>query len=221
MSTTPDQFPLIQFPLIQSSLIDEQLSAWLDDELPAVELELLASRLAGSPEHRARAARYGLIGSTLRGGPAGGPSAGLAALQISVRVTAALDEIAGPAPATARRPASGLFPYAAAAGVALVAVALVPLLRPTPGPGAAPTARVAVQPAMQPVALPPLRAQSLVTERVGNPGQPSLSPRRLTSYLVYHGEYSGMLSAKLTDSHIVNNRAYPVTVQAADPSALR
>jgi len=211
MSTTPDRSPVI----------DEQLSAWLDDELPAVELELLASRLAGSPEHRARAARYGLIGSTLRGGPAGVPSAGLAALQISGRVTAALDGIAVPTPSAPPRRASRLLPYAAAAGVALVAAALVPLLRPAPVPGAGPTARMSIQSAMQPATLTGLRAQSLVAERVGNPGQPSLSPRRLTSYLVYHGEYSGMLSAKLTDSHIVNNRAYPVAVQAADPSALR
>ena len=115
------------------------------------------------------------------------------------------------------RPASRLLPYAVAAGVALVAVALVPLLRPAPGSGAASTARMAAQPAIQPVTLTPVRAQSLVADRVGPAGQPSLSPRRLTSYLVYHGEYSGMLSAKLTDSHIVNNRAYAVAVQAARP----
>ena len=209
MSTGPDQAPRIE----------EQLSAWLDDELPAAELELLASRLARSPELRARAARYGLIGSTLRGAPAGTTAGGLAALQLGARVDVALDEGAASAPPAVARRASRLLPYAAAAGIALVAVALVPLLRPAPG--SAPMARVAVQPAIQPVTLAPVRAQSLVEDRVGGPGQPSLSPRRLTSYLVYHGEYSGMLSAKLTDSHIVNNRAYAVAAQTTDQPAVR
>ncbi|MDH5275893.1 MAG: sigma-E factor negative regulatory protein [Gammaproteobacteria bacterium] len=212
MSTGPADVPLVE----------EQLSAWLDDELPAAELALLAARLARSPEQRARAARYGLIGSTLRDGPAGPRSAGLAALQISARVSAALDDdIAAPAPAAAPRPATRLLPYAAAAGVALVAVALMPLLRPAPGSAGIPNARVAVQSPIQPAALTPVRAQSLVVQRTGIAGQPYLSPRRLTSYLVYHGEYSGMLSAKLTDSHIVNKRAYGAAMHAADQPAVR
>lgn len=205
----------------QASLIDEQLSAWLDDELPAAELELLVSRLSRSPEHRARVARYGLIGSTLRGVPDGARAASLAALGMSARVSVALD--AGPVPAepVARRPRSRLVPYVAAAAVALVAVALVPVLRPAPGSGASPAASVAGQATMVPATLMPVRAQSLVAGRVGPPGQPSLSPRRLTSYLVYHGEYSGMLSAKLTDSHIVNNRSYAVAAQAPGQPAIR
>jgi sigma-E factor negative regulatory protein RseA len=211
MSTGPEPSPLI----------DEQLSAWLDDELPAAELELLAVRLNASPELRARVARYSLVGSTLRGSQPGGPSAGLAALQISARVSSALDEISVPAVAPIRRPAARLVPYAAAAGVALVAVALVPLLRPVTGPVAGPASSMAAQTGILPATLSPVRAHSLVADRMGPTGQSSLSPRRLTSYLVYHGEYSGMLSAKLTDSHIVNNRAYAAAVQAADPSAVR
>jgi hypothetical protein len=154
-------------------------------------------------------------------GPAGARPDGLAALQISARVSAALDGISAPGPAAAPRPASRLLPYAVAAGVALVAVALVPLLRPAPGSADIPTARVAVQSSIQPAALTPVRAQWLVVDRAGNSAQPSLSPRRLTSYLVYHGEYSGMLSAKLTDSHIVNNRAYAVAMHAVDQPAVR
>lgn len=211
MSTHPDQSPLI----------NEQLSAWLDDELPAAELELLAARLAASPELRGRVARYSLVGSTLRGSQPGVPSAGLAAMQVSARVSSALDEIAVPDAAPVRQRAYRLLPYAAAAGVALVAVALVPLLRPVTGPAAGSAPGMAAQSMILPATLTPVRAQSLVTDRMGSTGQSSLSPRRLTSYLVYHGEYSGMLSAKLTDSHIVNNRAYAAAVQAADQSAIR
>lgn len=203
----------------QSPLIDEQLSAWLDDELPAAELELLAARLAGSPELRARAARYSLVGSTLRDSHPGAPSAALAALQISARVSAALDETAVPTLPTVRRPAPRLLPYAAAAGIALVAVALVPLLRPATDSGVS-ASSMAARSAGIPATLTPVRAQSFVTDRMGPAGQ-RLSPRRLTSYLVYHGEYSGMLSAKLTDSHIVNNRAYAAAVQTPDQSAVR
>lgn len=205
----------------QSPLVDEQLSAWLDDELPAAELELLAARLATSQELRTRVARYSLIGTTLKGSQSGTPSAGLVALQVSARVSVALDEMSAPAGPPVRSAASRLLPYAAAAGIALVAVALAPLLRPAPDAGLGPESGMVAQTAILPATVASARAPSLVADRFAPAGQSSLSPRRLTSYLVYHGEYSGMLSAKLTDSHIVNNRAYAVAVQTADLSAPR
>lgn len=207
MSTGPDQ----------SRLIDEQLSAWLDDELPAAEFQLLASRLERSPEHRARFARYSLIGSTLRDGQAGARSAGLLALKVAGRVSGTLDAM--PVPAVPVRPALRLLPYAAAASIALIALALVPLLRPAEVAHVTTTAGLAVRPGA--ATLTPVRAPLLVEGRDRPAGQPSLSPRRLTSYLVYHGEYSGVLSAKLTDSHIVNNRAYAVVVHGADQPHVR
>lgn len=197
MTTGPDHNPLI----------DEQLSAWLDDELPREELELLAARLARSPEHQARLARYGLIGSSLRGGQVGSVSTELAALRLGDRVRAALEEPAG----SERQPTSGhtrqRLPYALAAGVAVVAIAVTvtvmqgPLWRPVadPVPGAAVGERAQVS--------APARVQ-----------QAALSPQRLSHYLVYHGEYSGLLSARVTESHIVNNRSYAVALQSADRS---
>jgi hypothetical protein len=130
--------------------------------------------------------------AALRGAPPGRKRRA-GSLQLGARVDVALDEVA----ASLRRQSRGasrLLLYAAAAGIALVAVALGHC---PAGTWSAPMA-VAVQPAIQPVTWHPCGP---VTggDRVGGPGQPSLSPRRLTSYLVYHGEYSGMLSAKLTD----------------------
>lgn len=200
MTTGPDHNPLI----------DEQLSAWLDDELPREELELLATRLAQSPELKARLARYGLIGSSLREGQVSNAATGLAALRLGDRVRAALEEPAG----SEQQPASGrtkrLLPYALAAGVALVAVMVAvtvvqgPLLRPVadpvPGSAAGEGARASV-------------------ERPGTVGQASLSSQRLTHYLVYHGEYSGLLSARVNESHIINDHSYAVDLQAADRSA--
>ena len=194
MTTAPDHKPLI----------DEQLSAWLDDELPREELELLVARLAESPELKARLARYSLIASRVRGSQVGNVSTELAALRLGGRVRAALEEPT----ASERQPAAArtnrVLPYAMAAGLTLAAVAFTvaqgPLLRPVGDP---------VQGSAQPVVADPAP---------GPVGQVSLSSKRLTNYLVYHGEYSGLLSARVTESHIVNNRPYALALQAADRS---
>lgn len=186
---------------------EEQCSAWLDDELPAVELDLLVYRLERSPELQGRVARYGLVASILRGGD---PAGSIATLGLRARVGAALDREIAPA---ARQPGRWAG-YAAAAGVMLLAVTLVPLMRPAgvPAPAAMPLAAGAA------AGLPGNQASRLlVAERVSPTAHASLSPRRLTNYLVYHGEYSGMLAAKLTDSHVVNNRAYAVAAQTVAP----
>ena len=49
-----------------SKIVNEQLSAFLDDELETVELELVAKRLASDPDLRAKAVSYSLIGDVLR-----------------------------------------------------------------------------------------------------------------------------------------------------------
>jgi len=194
MTTAPDHKPLI----------DEQLSAWLDDELPREELELLVARLAESPELKARLARYSLIASRVRGSQVGNVSTELAALRLGGRVRAALEEPT----ASERQPAAArtnrVLPYAMAAGLTLAAVAFTvaqgPQLRPVGNP---------VQASAQPVVAGSGPAPA---------GQASLSSKRLTNYLVYHGEYSGLLSARVTESHIVNNRPYAVALQTADRS---
>ena len=198
MTTAPERNPLI----------DEQLSAWLDDELPREELELLLARLAESPELKARLARYSLIGSSVRGGQtgsvSGNVSTALAALRLGGRVRAALEQPADSEREPASRRTKRLLPYAMAAGLVLAAVAFTvaqgPQLRPVGNP---------VQASAQPVVAGSAPAPA---------GQASLSSKRLTNYLVYHGEYSGLLSARVTESHIVNNRPYALALQAADRS---
>ncbi|TFG87342.1 MAG: hypothetical protein E4H19_02610 [Chromatiales bacterium] len=187
MTTDPDSPPRV----------DEQLSAWLDDELPDGELELLAARLTQVPELRARLARYALIGSCLRGGRAGYMADELAALQLGDRVRAAVGGPPEPAPPAVGRRIGRWSPYAIAASVALLAVALVPLVRMV----------------LYPVAVDHRIAGSPPSLAVMTPA--SLSSNRMTRYLVYHGEYSGMLSAKVTDSNIINHRS---NVVAAPPS---
>ena len=52
-----------------SRSIEEQLSAFLDGELPNEELQLLVRRLERDGEYRATLARYSLIGNVLRNDP--------------------------------------------------------------------------------------------------------------------------------------------------------
>ena len=60
----------------------------------------------------------------------------------------------------------------------------------------------------------PVDRQAAPPETTG--ARATLSPQRLTSYLVYHGEYSGLLSARVTESHIVNQPRFVGAVQAVD-----
>jgi len=171
--------------------IDEQLSAWLDDELADGEFDALADRLVRVPELRARVARYALIGSCLRGGRGLNMAGEIAALGLSDRVQAAVGEPAEPALLDPGRRSGRWSPYALAASVLLLSVALVPLVRngkvpQSDGP----------------------RLESAAALTVAAPA--SLSPERMTSYLVYHGEFSGALAAKVTDSNIINHRAFVV-----------
>lgn len=204
--------------------IDEQLSAFVDDELDPRELPMFTAQVARSPELRRRLARYSLIGDCLRGDLRLDP----AALRIADRVSAALDAepvverpaaTAGPAAPRAgngwHRPALGL-----AAGLALAALLLVQL--PTgpdapPEPVAATTAPAATAPvtatatataalpvtspgpASRPAALP------AVVRPASSPAQrPARADVRMTNYLVYHGEYAGMLSSRAVASRIVD-----------------
>ena len=205
MMTGPDHNPLI----------DEQLSAWLDDELPQEELDLLRARLEASPERRARLARYSLIGSHLRDSQPGRLQTGLLALRLSARVSSALQASPGSAgeasPGAASAWTSRLLPYALAAGVVFAAVGLTILLREAGvGPGFSPGDQTQASVRL----LAPVDRQAPPPETTG--GRTTLSPQRLTSYLVYHGEYSGLLSARVTESHIVNQSRYVGAVQAVD-----
>lgn len=208
--------------------VEEQLSAWLDDELPPAELELLAARLVREPTQQSRLARYALIGSLLReNGIAGPVAASRAAVGLAARVQVALDGSAAPQQSVTddRKPANSTFrllPAAAVAGLSLAVVVLVSVMRLTgPVDGslvAGNQTGVTVQGASLASAVAGPRAAAALSP---GDGRASLSSRRLTSYLVYHGEYSGGLSARVTDSHIVNQRPYAMAVNATDRVPVR
>src|ERR1700722_16791052 len=105
-----------------SEQIREQVSAFLDGELPSSETELLLKRLTRDAELRESFGRYALIGESLRGGSNARLSQGFAS-----RVNRAID--GGPGVANVQIPSARLtrwwHPFAGAAvtvGVMVVAV---------------------------------------------------------------------------------------------------
>jgi sigma-E factor negative regulatory protein RseA len=193
-----------------SEQIREQVSAFLDGELPNSETELLLKRLTRDGELRESFGRYALIGEALRGpGP-------LMARGFASRVNFAID--GEPLPANGQRsqvraprwwrPFAGA---AVAAGVAVVAVvalqqrAVAPTLRPgiplaaQNAPAAAPEAISYTVPAASPV------------------GPAAMPPARLTNYVFAHSRYSSGLDQRgvLADMLIETDEQAPKVEQPA------
>ena len=119
-----------------SEQIREQVSAFLDGELPSAETELLLKRLARDPELRESFGRYALIGESLRGGGRSSVTRSFAA-----RVNRAIDGEPVSAQASPLRIHSPRWwrPFAGAAvaaGVAAVAVVALQQRAVVPGPHA-------------------------------------------------------------------------------------
>jgi len=176
--------------------IKEQLSAFLDGELPEAETTLLLKRLERDEDLKGTLSRYSLIGAVMR---SDGDMP--AAHHVAARVRAAIaDEPSFGARPSSRwlRPAAGL---AVAASVALATVLLLPrfmageeggapagtLVAAVPSPAEAPLAAgaptVVVASDEEPAATyttPPVTADPSV----------ALPSAQLASYLVAHSEYT-------------------------------
>lgn len=172
-----------------SQKLDEQLSAFIDGELPEAELDLLLARLDRDPARRHVLARYSMIGECIR---TGAPQP--AALALTERVRAAL--LAERQPATGPAPAwRGWVAGAMAAAAALTAVLVA---APSAQRGGVPV--VGVEPAVPSLIDEPLMpVRSVVNYRL----DPDAAAR-LTGYLVAHGEYASQLSRNNFDSHLVS-----------------
>lgn len=184
--------------------INDQISAFIDDELSAQESAMLVRRFERDPDARGRALRYTMIGDALRGqllepNPA----------VLRRRVAAALSGAqAAAAPARASthwsarfaRPALGL---GIAAGVAVAAIGVLRIANDTQ------TAPVGVAAAIDTPAALPVRQvndealvyvvpQDVSDARVVTP------PIRLTNYLMHHSEYASRLSRTSVRSNVVS-----------------
>jgi len=186
-----------------SEQIREQVSAFLDGELPNSETELLLKRLTRDGELRESFGRYALIGEAIRG-----TGRGLLTKGFSGRVNLAIDgelipgdeHVAQPRGPKWWRPLAGAAVAAGVAAVAVVALqqrAVAPGLRlgtPVTAQIAAPAQNAGVAAAG---AVPGPREPMSYTVPAMSPAAPSaIPPARLTNYVFAHSRYSSGLDLR-------------------------
>jgi sigma-E factor negative regulatory protein RseA len=190
-----------------SEQIREQVSAFLDGELPSSETELLLKRLTRDPELRESFGRYALIGEALRG--SGHPAI---SKTFAERVGQAIDGGAHQIPQApvALSAPKWWRPFAGAAvvaGVAAVAVVALQQRAITPSkPLVATNTPVAVTPSLSPplaatlpVAIPAVvtpRSHEAVSYTVPPLGASAASNSQLAKYLFAHVKYSSGLAQR-------------------------
>ncbi len=191
-----------------SEPIREQISAFLDGELPSAETDLLLKRLTRDAELRAYFGRCALIGEACRGVGVTRPMSRGGAARVQRAIEAEAPHTGG---ARVRRPVSArLWRHAAsgaiAAGVAVVAVFALQQRADTPtltastvaGASAAPIAAIG----------PRARNAATFAAKSGSVGlsytvptditemPAALPPARLTNYVFAHSEYSSFLGQR-------------------------
>ncbi len=198
--------------------IKEQLSAFLDGELPDQETALLLKRLERDDDLRGALSRYSLIGAVLRN-----DGDVPAARQVAARVSAAIARepareeraIRLPAAATMLRSGAGL---AIAAGVAAAAVLMVQQL------GAVDP--VAPQAVLAEVIESPIVPVSAVDELEDSPPVPyvtvpaadgpgSLPPAQFANYLVAHYGYASPLVRRSVGAGLISATEMSATEDAS------
>jgi sigma-E factor negative regulatory protein RseA len=196
-----------------SEQIREQVSAFLDGELPNSETELLLKRLTRDAELRESFGRYALIGEAMRG-----PGRGLLTKGFSGRVNLAIDgePAAANGPITQDRAPRWWRPLAGVAVAAGVAVVAVGALQHRTDPS---TARVMNSvPAMSAAALQAPREAISYTVPAAFTGVPAaMPPARLTNYVFAHSQYSSGLDQRgvMADLLIENEETHPTVSEAS------
>jgi sigma-E factor negative regulatory protein RseA len=207
-----------------SEQIREQVSVFLDGELPDSETELLLKRLTRDGELRESFGRYALIGEAIRGASQAYLTKGFAGrvnLAIDGEPVAANGHPAQTRPPRWWRPFAGA---AVAAGVAAVAVVAFHQRADAPGLRARPvTAQNAVTapasgPVQSGVAVPaPREAISYTVPAATAAATAVMPPARLTNYVFAHSRYSSGLDqrAVLADMLIEADEQPPAVNEAA------
>ena len=177
-----------------SEQIREQVSAFLDGELPNSETDLLLKRLTRDPELRESFGRFALIGEAVRGA-----SSGALSRSFTSRVNQAIDgEPVVQTPAHGARvkhwwrPVAGV---AVAAGVATVAIVALQQRAVAPGLRVAATAAPEVR---QVVATAPTAREPISYTVPASSPEPAaaIAPARLTNYVFAHSKYSSGLAQR-------------------------
>ena len=211
-----------------SEQIREQVSAFLDGELPNSETELLLKRLTRDGELRESFGRYALIGEAIRG-----TSGALLTRGFAGRVNVAIDGETAPARGFGMRadaprwwrPFAGVAVAAGVAAIAIVALQQRAVVLPALQPRAALTAQnITVAPGAGAIqggtgaAAPTPRETISYTVPPTSPAAPSaMAPARLTNYVLAHSRYSSGLDQRgvLADLLIEADEQQPVVSEAA------
>jgi negative regulator of sigma E activity len=195
--------------------INDQISAFIDNELSADESALLVRRFERDTEARTRAMRYTLIGASLRGE--------LLEPHPSVlrqRLAAALSGGTTPSSTPKARErwtdrwSRPLLGVGIAATVAVVAVGTLRSLNEAAfAPGnVAPVAGVPLQ------VSDPVNAPIYVVPPDSDPEQSRTVAPRLANYLMHHGEFASGLTRTSVNSNVVGAVMEPVATDATSVS---
>jgi sigma-E factor negative regulatory protein RseA len=207
-----------------SEQIREQVSAFLDGELPNSETELLLKRLTRDSELRESFGRFALIGEAIRGTSRGPLTKGFSG-RVNLAIDGELIPVNGHAP-QGRGP-RWWRPFAGAAVAASVAVVAVVALQqravaPKVRLGVPLTAQIAT-PAQSTVvaasgAVPAPREPISYTVPATSPAAPAAIPQaRLTNYVFAHSRYSSGLALRgvMADLLIEADEQPPAVNEAA------
>jgi negative regulator of sigma E activity len=191
--------------------IEEQLSAFLDGELPEEELALLVRRLEIDEDRRATLGRFAAIGSALRNDPVEQSAAGLRA-----HVMQAIGdevEVLPAAPASAEGRSSRSYMVAALALVGVCGAYLAGVFEPGTVPlSQQPEVAAQVAASSAPVPSQTIKATPVVAaDDVSLPAaareRVRIKRERMRSYLISHGEYARSFQGAIANSRIYVQQA--------------
>jgi len=188
--------------------INDQISAFIDDELSAEESALLVRRFERDSSARAQALRYTMIGAALRGEVLE-PHSSVLRRRITAALDGAVPTTERAAPRWAARYARPLLGLGIAAAVAVAAIGTLRLVNEA---GVAPGGAGGGVVLARDQAVPP----SYVVPQDATPSGPVTSPIRLTNYLIHHSEYASGLGRASVSSNVVGATVEPMPVQAED-----
>lgn len=191
--------------MLPNETLQSQLSAFVDGELPTLETELLARRLAREPDLQQTMGRYLLMGEALRAPVQSGVSK-----DFSAKIAAALEQADGKrqplteVAAVHRRsmlqvapwlkPAAG---FAVAASVAVAALLAIRAPQSEHGISVAQkTSQAAPAAQLAAAATNSANSESYVVPGVANVPSAPIPAARLTNYVVAHSEFTSPLGQR-------------------------
>jgi sigma-E factor negative regulatory protein RseA len=192
--------------------INDQISAFIDNELSADESALLVRRFERDTDARARAMRYTLIGASLRGELLE-PHPSVLRQRIASALSGNTTGNTTPLAPKAREPwtdrwARPLLGVGIAATVAVVAIGtLRSLNEASVAPSGLPFAGAVPVQASD-------RAVDYVVPQVTSDERVD-SPIRLTNYLMHHGEFASGLTRTSVNSNVLGGTTEPVVTEDA------